>query len=152
MEPAGAGPVTALMFVLTIGRSSASAGANRVVSYPGRSTVCFASELVDSAYGQRLSWHARRRGRPPHGLLCGFHIIPGFVVLRASRDILPEVNPLLIVVDVIEMQVLLFRGRHELRGVRVGRSVPGDVRHFLLRLGLNHEVQKLVRQLFVLTA
>ena len=35
------------------------------------------------------------------GLLGGFHVVPYLGVLRAPRHILPEVNALLVVVDVI---------------------------------------------------
>src|SRR6185437_2062186 len=46
----------------------------------------------------------------PHGLLRCFYFVPDFVVLSAARNILPEINALLVLVDVIEVQVLLLLG------------------------------------------
>src|SRR5262249_3811266 len=77
-------------------------------------------------------------------LLRCLHIVPNLVVLGAARHILPEINPLLVVVDVVQMQGLHLIWRHELRRLRICRHIVCLVGDQFLRLGLNHVFQKLV--------
>src|SRR5581483_11385351 len=84
-------------------------------------------------------------------LLRSFHLIPNFVVLRASRNVLPEINVLLVGLDVVEMQVLPLLVRHELRGSWICGRVSGDIRDLLLGFRLDHVGEKLHREILVLT-
>src|SRR5713226_5204519 len=83
-------------------------------------------------------------------LLRRLHFVPDFVVLCAARDVLPEVDALLIFVHVVEMQALLLLRAHELRRFRIRRRIASHIGHFLLRLRLDHVLEKFVRQLFIL--
>src|SRR5882757_926518 len=47
-----------------------------------------------------------------HELLRCLYLIPDFVVLGAARNILPEINSLLIFVHIVEMQILLLLWGH----------------------------------------
>src|SRR5579864_1070634 len=82
-------------------------------------------------------------------LLRRFDLVPDFVVLGAAGNILPEIYSLLVLVYIVEMQVFLLLRRHELRRLRVRRSIAGHVSDFLLGLRLDHELEKLVSEICV---
>src|SRR5262249_30039957 len=85
-------------------------------------------------------------------LLRRLHVVPDLVILRAPRHILPEVNPLLVAINVVEMESLYLVRRHELSGLRIRRHVMRLIGNQLLGLGLDHVFQKFVRQFFVFTS
>src|SRR4029077_19349576 len=85
-------------------------------------------------------------------LLCRLYLVPYLDVLAAAPHILPEVKPLLIFVDVVEVQTLDFLRRHELCGLRIRRGIAGDICDFLLDLGLQHVIQTLMCQVLCLAA
>src|SRR6266851_8957844 len=98
------------------------------------------------------SGHADKsvRATQAQQLLRRLHFVPDFAVLGAARDVLPEVDALLIFVHVVEMQALLLLRAHELRRFRIRRRIASHIGHFLLRLRLDHVLEKFVRQLFIL--
>src|SRR5713226_1950600 len=82
------------------------------------------------------SGHADKsvRATQAQQLLRCLHFVPDFVVLGAARDVLPEVDALLVFVHVVEMQAFLLLGGHELGGVGIRRCIASDVCDFLLGL------------------
>src|SRR5260370_22294449 len=59
----------------------------------------------------------------PRKSLGSFDLIPDLVVFLAARNVFPEIDPLLVVLQVIEVQILLFLRRHELRSLWIGGQV-----------------------------
>ena len=64
----------------------------------------------------------------------------------APRNVFPEIYPRLVVVQVVQMQILLFFGRQILRDAWVHRQISGDSADLLLRFRLDHVLKKLMRQ------
>src|SRR5579862_7832903 len=60
----------------------------------------------------RIAW--QRRESKAATLLGGLHLVPDLVVLVAAGHVFPEVDALLIVIQVVEMQVLLLFGGEQL--------------------------------------
>src|SRR5262249_45354831 len=89
----------------------------------------------------RREMQTRARVPALHWLLRCLHFVPNLVVLRTARDVLPKVETLLIVVDIVEVKTLLLLRRHKLRSMWICWCVAGHVCHFLLRLRLNHEFE-----------
>ena len=68
--------------------------------------------------------------------LCRFHVVPDFSVLGTTRDILPEINLLLVVLNVVEVKAFDLIRAHELSSLRIRRHIMGLVRNQFLGLGL----------------
>src|SRR5579871_6931198 len=106
------------------------------VARPVGAVVAIAAVSVAVINKLRAVFRLDRQKPNRRRLLCRFYFVPNLVVLRASRHILPEINPLLISVDVVQVQALHFLPRHQLRGVRIRRSISRHIRHLLLGLRL----------------
>src|SRR6185312_14728594 len=88
----------------------------------------------------------------PHGLLGGFYFVPDFVVLGPAWDISPEINALLILVDVVEVQILFLPRTHKPRRLRIGGRIAGHIADFFLGPGLDHVCKEFVSQVFVVAS
>src|SRR5258708_1791853 len=77
-------------------------------------------------------------------LLRRFHIVPNLVVLGAPRNVPPEINSFLVVVDVVQMTDFHFGGGHKLSGLRIPRNIVRFVGHQLLLLVFGHVFHKLL--------
>src|SRR5262249_15709176 len=85
----------------------------------------------------------------PVVLLRCLYLIPNLCVLGSSRNVLPEVNTLLIVVDIVQVQSPALLRSYQLSGLWIGRSVMRYVCHKFLCLRLNHVFKKPVSQILI---
>src|SRR5438477_4430589 len=82
-------------------------------------------------------------------LLRGFYFVPNLVVLSPSRYILPKVNALLIIVNIIQVKGFDFGRFQKLRRLLIRGNVMGFLAYQALRFRLDHVLEELIRQFFV---
>ena len=88
--------------------------------------VIACSEVVAMAIGFGAAHFRADRSVRATLLLRGFDFVPDLVVLGAAWHILPEVEPLLIIVDVVQVQAL-YLFRRLCNGVEQAEYVAADL-------------------------
>src|SRR5256885_17148079 len=78
--------------------------------------------------------------------LRGFYIVPNFGVLRTTWNILPEINPFLIVLHIVQMKAFDFIRGHELPSLGIRGPIMHLVVDQLLSFALVRRFKKFVRK------
>src|SRR5438477_11765559 len=107
--------------------------------------LAIVGEVQVTETAQNLSGESARTST----LLRGFYFVPNLVVLSPSRYILPKVNALLIIVHIIQVKGFDFVRFQKLRRLWIRGNVMGFLAYQALRFRLDHVLEELIRQFFV---